>query len=170
MGFVLNYFLKGMVREFFLTKKIKAALRYIERTYTFQYVSHYTTIFWYRVRLLLLFISYQVQMQILAFSMWRLKFSVRSEAPGQIMVLHYNPYTCKDPEEIARKMARSVTIPFHTLHKQDPIVLILPNDQILQTGSIQGFLRSLNRDQRIAFQDELYKYRENQNEIEIIGS
>lgn len=170
MGFVLNYFLKELAREFFFTRPFKRVIRYIERTTTYQHISIYFSAYWYKLRLLLLFFSYLYEMLKLAIATWYLKFSVRSEAPGHIMVLHYDPNTCKNPEGLASKMARYVAIPFKKLHKVEPIILILRSDQNFEAGSIQGFFRSLSRDQLKTVFEEYVKFREDQKRIEIIGS
>ncbi|RHX90267.1 hypothetical protein DLM76_20605 [Leptospira yasudae] len=170
MSSALNFFLKGIVKEFFFPKRFREAFLRIERTITYKYIYHYSALYKNRIRLILIFVSYHLQMLALAFATWKLNFSFSAKAPGQIMVLHYDPRTNKNPEGLASKMARYVAIPFKTLYKFEPIILILPNDEILQTGSIQGMLRSLNRDQLKTFWEEYCKFREKQNSIEIVGS
>ncbi|MCG6195643.1 hypothetical protein LFX25_20585 [Leptospira sp. FAT2] len=170
MGLVLNYFVKGIAKVIFFEKLFNPIKEIIKAIVCFIRVNYAFSDTRLRLMHLRIFVAYHYQMLKLAYSTWKSKFKIHAVAPAQIMVLHYDPYTCRNPEELATKVARNVAIPFKTLYKFEPIILILPNDQILQTGSIQGFLRSLSRDQLKTFFEEYAKFREDQKRIEIIGS
>ncbi|TGJ99834.1 hypothetical protein EHO57_13815 [Leptospira langatensis] len=101
----------------------------------------------------------------MAWVLWKQKLKLRTAPIGQVILIHYNPETIQSPELLAPIIEESIFKPFRLLHNVDPIVLILPLGMTLQSGTIQGLLRSLNADQRAEIQRQLYQFR---NKIEVV--
>ncbi|EMJ59880.1 MULTISPECIES: hypothetical protein [Leptospira] len=144
----------------FLTKKLSEFLFYLERTDLFKILSYRASVLLQTLRLHLILVKYLSGMLSLAWFTWWNKVKFRTEPVGQIIVLHYNADTHK-PEDFVSNLERKVAIPFKTLHGYIPVILILPFGATIQAGSWNGFVKSLDRDQRRENQEALYKYREN---------
>ncbi|WP_243394840.1 hypothetical protein [Leptospira adleri] len=142
-----------------LTKKINEFLFYFERTDRYKILSYRASVLIQIIKLHLVLFKYLLGMLSLAWFTWKNKVKFRTEPVGQIIVLHYNSETHK-PEDFVSKLERNVAIPFKTLHGYIPVILILPFGATIQAGSWDGFVKSLDRDQRRENQEALYKYRE----------
>ncbi len=151
--------LSSSFRMNFLTKKIGEFLFYFERTDLYKVLSYRASVLLQILRLHLVFLKYLYGMLSLAWFTWKNKVKFRTEPVGQIIVLHYNAET-HNSEDFVSKLERKVAIPFKTLHGYIPVILILPFGATIQAGSWDGFVKSLNRDQRRENQEALYRFRE----------
>ncbi|WP_078129779.1 hypothetical protein [Leptospira alexanderi] len=155
LRWLLTFFKTNLV-----SRKISEFLFYLERTDLYKILSYRVSVLLQTLRLHLILVKYLAGMLSLAWFTWWNKVKFRTEPVGQIIVLHYNSETHK-PEDFVSNLERKVAIPFKTLHGYIPVILILPFGATIQAGSWNGFVRSLDRDQRRENQEALYKYREN---------
>ncbi|WP_232380749.1 hypothetical protein [Leptospira ainlahdjerensis] len=151
--------LSSSFRTNFLTKKIGEFLFYFERTDLYKVLSYRASVLLQTTKLHLVLVKYLYGMLSLAWFTWKNKVKFRTEPVGQIIVLHYNAETHKS-EDFVSKLERKVAIPFKTLHGYIPVILILPFGATIQAGSWDGFVKSLDRDQRRENQEALYRLRE----------
>ncbi|WP_061251993.1 hypothetical protein [Leptospira interrogans] len=95
----------------------------------------------------------------LAISTYYNKLMFKTQNPGQVMLLYYDPGII-DILSLVEKLERLVVKPFRLIHKINPVVLVLPYGTSLQTGSIKGFYTSLDRDQKREFKRVIYEDKE----------
>ncbi|WP_241686939.1 hypothetical protein [Leptospira stimsonii] len=142
-----------------LSRKARELIFYFERTDLNKIILYRTSVIIQIMKLHLVLLKYLFGMLSLAWFTWKNKVKFRTEPVGQIIILHYNSETHKS-EDFVSKLERKVAIPFKTLHGYIPVILILPFGATIQAGSWDGFVKSLDRDQRKENQEALYKYRD----------
>ncbi|AXR66578.1 hypothetical protein [Leptospira mayottensis] len=112
-----------------------------------------------KLKLLFVFPIYLFGMIRLAVTIYYQKLMLQTQNPGQVMLLYYDPRTI-NTLNIVEKLERLVVKPFRQIHKINPIVLVLPYGNNLQTGSIKAFYSSLDRDQKREFKKVIYEDKE----------
>ncbi|MCG6170247.1 SGNH/GDSL hydrolase family protein [Leptospira sanjuanensis] len=137
-------------------KILKEKLEYL-KTNLGKKLTYYAYVFLFHTRLRLGLPVYLYGMMKIAIESWRYKIKFRTEVPGQLMVLHYNPNAVKDPVSFVKRIEDMVVKPFRFLHRVNPVVVIIPYGSTFQAGSFKGFVRSLDRDQLQALKTALYE-------------
>ncbi|EMO66403.1 hypothetical protein LEP1GSC132_2503 [Leptospira kirschneri str. 200803703] len=112
-----------------------------------------------KLKLLFVFPIYLFGMLKLAISIYYHKLMFKTQKPGQVMLLYYDPRII-NILNLVEKLERLVVKPFRQIHKINPVVLVLPYGTSLQTGSIKGFYSSLDRDQKREFKKVVYEDKE----------
>ncbi|TGM05995.1 hypothetical protein EHQ76_06930 [Leptospira barantonii] len=153
--------------KFKLNEKLKSFKHYFERTQTHKILSYYYAVFKHRLRLSLIFPRYLYGMNKIAIKSWIHKIQFKSEIPGQIMTVHYDPAIVKDVPTFVKRIEELFVGPYRLLHKINPAIVILPWGTIFQTGDFKGFVRSLDRDQRQALMNAVYELKSDER-IEIV--
>ncbi|EMJ64538.1 hypothetical protein [Leptospira sp. P2653] len=153
--------------KFNLKEKMKRFKQTFERMQIHKILTYYLAELKHRLRLSLIFPLYLYGMNKIAVKSWIHKIQFKSEIPGQIMTLHYDPATVKDLPTFVKRIEDLFVGPFRLLHKLNPAIVILPWGSLFQTGDFKGFVRSLDRDQRSALVSAIHELK-NETKIEII--